>query len=110
MTAPAARLTRRVGVSMRITTHSATSRDQSGLAIVFGLESGLPSLTLTPGTRLGPYEILSTLGAGGMGEVYRARDGKLNRDVSALGAGEMGEVYRARDAKPNRDVAIKVLL
>src|SRR6516165_8117806 len=32
--------------------------------------------------RLGPYEVLSALGAGGMGEVYRARDTKLNRDVA----------------------------
>ena len=39
-------------------------------------------LALTPGTRLGPYEILSAIGAGGMGEVYRARDTKLNRDVA----------------------------
>ncbi len=37
---------------------------------------------LTPGTRLGPYEIVSPLGAGGMGEVFRARDTKLNRDVA----------------------------
>ena len=37
---------------------------------------------LTPGDHLGPYEILSPLGAGGMGEVYRARDTKLNRDVA----------------------------
>ena len=39
-------------------------------------------MPLSAGDKLGPYEILAFLGAGGMGEVYRARDTRLNRDVA----------------------------
>src|SRR5262249_4116097 len=39
-------------------------------------------MPLVTGTRLGPYEISAVIGAGGMGEVYRARDVKLNRNVA----------------------------
>jgi eukaryotic-like serine/threonine-protein kinase len=39
-------------------------------------------MAILPGTRLGPYEVLSAIGAGGMGEVYRARDTKLEREIA----------------------------
>ena len=39
-------------------------------------------MPLTPGARLGPYEIISPIGAGGMGEVYKARDARLERFVA----------------------------
>src|SRR2546430_2108855 len=39
-------------------------------------------MTLAPGSRLGPYEIVAPLGAGGMGEVYKARDPRLDRSVA----------------------------
>ncbi len=42
-------------------------------------------MTLEAGTRLGHYEVDSSLGAGGMGEVYRAKDTKLGRDQASAG-------------------------
>src|ERR1700751_3215983 len=39
-------------------------------------------MPLSPGVRLGPYEILGAIGAGGMGEVYRAQDSRLGREVA----------------------------
>ena len=62
-------------------------------------------MTLTAGTKLGPYEILSPIGAGGMGEVYRARDTRLDRDVAIkilsahLGANEEIRQRFEREAK-----------
>ncbi len=41
-----------------------------------------PQMALQLGATLGPYEIVSLIGAGGMGEVYRARDPRLNREVA----------------------------
>jgi serine/threonine protein kinase len=39
-------------------------------------------MPIAAGSRIGPYEVVSPLGAGGMGEVYRARDARLDRDVA----------------------------
>ena len=44
-------------------------------------------MALKPGIKLGPYEIIAPIGAGGMGEVYRATDTKLRRDVALANLG-----------------------
>jgi serine/threonine protein kinase len=67
-----------------------------------------PRAPLAPGTRLGPYEIVGALGAGGMGEVYRARDTRLGRDVAikVLGGGFHDHPeYLARFEREARAVA-----
>src|SRR5476649_972502 len=65
-------------------------------------------MTLSAGTRLGPYEILAPLGAGGMGEVYRARDTRLKREVAVKLLPERlsgDREYRARFEREARAVA-----
>src|SRR5205085_9942532 len=60
-------------------------------------------MPLPAGTRLGPYEILSALGAGGMGEVYRARDTKLDRAVAIKILPEAFAADRERIARFERE-------
>jgi serine/threonine protein kinase len=65
-------------------------------------------LALTPGTRLGPYEISAQIGVGGMGEVYRARDTRLDRTVAVkiLPADVAGDAdARARFEREARAIA-----
>src|ERR1700756_3759591 len=56
-------------------------------------------MQLSPGDKLGPYEILTSIGAGGMGEVYRPRDARLNRDVAIKVSGEQFSERFEREAK-----------
>src|SRR5262249_18278822 len=55
------------------------------IGVFVGLTGSIISLvmaTLSAGMRLGPYEVISAIGAGGMGEVYRARDTRIGREVA----------------------------
>ena len=63
-------------------------------------------MLLAPGTRLGPYQIVAPLGAGGMGEVYRARDEKLNRDVALKVLPELFALDADRLARFNREAQV----
>ena len=64
-------------------------------------------MALAAGTRLGPYEIESLIGSGGMGEVYRARDTRLHRQVAIkiLAAGVSDPQFRERFEREARAVA-----
>ena len=57
-------------------------------------------MSFAPGTRLGPYEILAPIGAGGRGEVYRARDTKLKHDVALK---VLPKLVTASAARPARE-------
>jgi eukaryotic-like serine/threonine-protein kinase len=52
-------------------------------------------MSLAAGTRIGSYEIVSAIGAGGMGEVFLGRDTKLNRDV-AINHSRIAQIYNLR--------------
>src|SRR6188472_979740 len=67
-------------------------------------------MTLTPGTRLGPYEILARIGEGGMGVVYRARDPRLDRQVALkLLPADMAADSRARERLRREAMAVAAL-
>ena len=67
-------------------------------------------MSLSPGTRLGSYEILGPLGKGGMGEVYRARDTKLNRDVAIKILPELFALERDRITRFGREAQLLAAL
>src|ERR671930_1962010 len=54
---------------------------------------------MTPGTKLGPYEVVALVGAGGMGEVYRAHDSRLGRDVAIKFSAERFSERFEREAR-----------
>src|SRR5262245_47023934 len=70
----------------------------------------LPDMTLAAHARVGPYEVLSALGVGGMGEVYRARDTKLGRDVAIKVLPDAVATDPERLARFNREAQILAAL
>ena len=63
-------------------------------------------MSLSAGTKLGPYEIISPLGAGGMGEVYLANDGKLDRKVAIKVLPELMRRDKERVARFGREARL----
>jgi serine/threonine protein kinase len=65
---------------------------------------------LEPGTRVGPYQIVAPIGAGGMGEVYRARDPRLGRDVAIKSLRGLSRADPDRIARFEREARILAAL
>ena len=63
-------------------------------------------MPLTPGTRIGAYEVVSQLGAGGMGEVYKARDTRLDRFVAIKALPDLLAADAERVARFEREAKI----
>lgn len=69
-----------------------------------------PVMSLATGSRVGPYEILGAIGAGGMGEVYRARDARLHRDVAVKALPELFSLDPDRVARFEREAQLLAAL
>ena len=67
-------------------------------------------MALTLGTRLGPYEIIAQIGVGGMGEVYRATDTKLKREVAVKVLSESVAADAERLARCQREAEVRAAL
>jgi serine/threonine protein kinase len=67
-------------------------------------------MSLAPGTRLGAYEVVALIGEGGMGQVYRARDSKLQREVALKVLPEVFALDRDRLARFEREAQVLAAL
>jgi serine/threonine protein kinase len=66
-------------------------------------------MSLSPGSRLGPYEIVAPIGSGGMGEVYKARDTRLNRTIAVKISAEQRFLVNTRTGEPSANPITVVL-